>query len=124
MPELPIYKFNGFKSTSFSDSHLSEAKSIIQNFSQEKPGDKDRLDLTSLKTYAIDDEKTYEIDDAISLELNSKKPVIWIHIADPCRDIKAGSVLDDEAHRRVSSLYLVDGIRPMFPLELIMIELE
>ncbi len=119
MSELPIYNFNEAKSTSFSDSHINEAKSIIQNFSQEKPGDKDRLDLTSLKTYAIDDEKTYEIDDAISLEFSSKKPIIWIHIADPCREIKAGSFLDDEAQKRVSSLYLVDGIKPMFPLELI-----
>ncbi|MGH2413078.1 MAG: RNB domain-containing ribonuclease, partial [Microcystaceae cyanobacterium] len=49
--------------------------------------DRDRLDLTHLKVYTIDDESTEEIDDGLSVEtLNERNLVcLWIHIADPSR---------------------------------------
>ncbi len=84
------------------------------------PGlDADRLDLTHLKVYTIDDESTQEIDDGLSLEyLADGQQRIWVHIADPTRWISLGDELDLEARRRGTTLYLPTGMVPMFPLEL------
>lgn len=85
------------------------------------PPDRDvnRLDLTSLKVYTIDDESTREIDDGLSLEfLEDGRKRIWIHIADPTRLLSPGDQLDLEARRRTTTVYLPTGMIPMFPSEL------
>ena len=79
----------------------------------------DRLDLTHLKVYTIDDESTQEIDDGLSLEvLDDGRQRLWIHIADPTRLVMPGDELDLEARRRSTTLYLPTGMIPMFPPEL------
>ncbi|HEY9617620.1 MAG TPA: ribonuclease R family protein [Microcoleaceae cyanobacterium] len=79
----------------------------------------DRLDLTHLKVYTIDDESTREIDDGLSLEtLPDGKQRLWIHIADPTRWLLPGDDLDLEARRRSTTVYLPTGMIPMFPSEL------
>lgn len=79
----------------------------------------DRLDLTHLKVYTIDDESTREIDDGLSLEiLPDGQQRLWIHIADPTRWLTPGDDLDLEARRRVTTLYLPTGMISMFPSEL------
>lgn len=81
--------------------------------------DSDRLDLTGLKVYTIDDESTQEIDDGLSLEvLEDGRQRLWIHIADPTRLVMQGDELDLEARRRSTTLYLPTGMVPMFPPEL------
>jgi len=81
--------------------------------------DVQRLDLTNLKVYTIDDESTQEIDDGLSLEyLADSKERIWIHVADPTRWILPEDELDLEARRRATTLYLPTGMIPMFPPEL------
>lgn len=81
--------------------------------------DTNRLDLTHLKVYTIDDESTREIDDGLSLELlPDGKHRIWIHIADPTRWVLPGDDLDLEARRRSTTIYLPTGMIPMFPPEL------
>lgn len=81
--------------------------------------DPDRLDLTHLKVYTIDDESTQEIDDGLSLEsLPDGQERLWIHIADPSRWLSPGDELELEARRRSTSLYLPTGMVPMFPPEL------
>lgn len=81
--------------------------------------DPDRLDLTHLKVYTIDDESTREIDDGLSVEfLESGRQRLWIHIADPTRWITPEDELDLEARRRCTTLYLPTGMIPMFPQEL------
>lgn len=78
-----------------------------------------RLDLTHQKVYTIDDETTEEIDDGLSVEtLEDGTLRYWIHIADPTRLIKPDDILDKEARRRSTSLYLPTGMIPMFPPEL------
>jgi exoribonuclease-2 len=78
--------------------------------------DSDRLDLTGLKVYTIDDESTQEIDDGLSLEvLDDGGQRLWIHIADPTRLVRPGDELDLEARRRSTTLYLPTGMVPMFP---------
>ena len=79
----------------------------------------DRLDLTHLKVYTIDDESTLEIDDGLSLEyLADGVQRLWIHIADPTRWLLPGDELDLEARRRITTLYLPTGMISMFPAEL------
>ena len=78
--------------------------------------DADRLDLTHLKVYTIDDESTREIDDGLSLEtLSDGRPRIWVHIADPTRWLLPGDDIDLEARRRCTTVYLPTGMIPMFP---------
>jgi exoribonuclease-2 len=84
-----------------------------------KDPDVQRLDLTHLKVYTIDDESTEEIDDGLSIEkLEHGLTRIWIHIADPSRLVSPNDELDLEARRRSTSLYLPTGMISMFPVEL------
>jgi exoribonuclease II len=95
---------------------------VAQHYLQSSPpdSDPDRLDLTHLKVYTIDDESTREIDDGLSVELLDTQGTVklWIHIADPTRFVSLGDELDLEARRRSTSLYLPTGTISMFPQEL------
>ncbi len=78
--------------------------------------DTNRLDLTHLKVYTIDDESTTEIDDGLSWEvLPDGKERLWVHIADPTRLLIPDDELDLEARKRGSTVYLPTGMIPMFP---------
>ncbi len=57
--------------------------------------DQERLDLSGLKTYTIDDESTAEIDDGLSVEtLENGRHRLWIHVADPTRLMIPNDELD------------------------------
>ncbi|MEH1845148.1 MAG: ribonuclease R family protein [Nostoc sp.] len=78
--------------------------------------DTNRLDLTHLKVYTIDDETTTEIDDGLSWEvLADGQERLWVHIADPTRWLVPEDELDLEARKRGSTVYLPTGMIPMFP---------
>ncbi|MBW4642796.1 MAG: ribonuclease R [Goleter apudmare HA4340-LM2] len=78
--------------------------------------DGNRLDLTHLKVYTIDDESTTEIDDGLSWEsLSDGRERLWVHIADPTRLLAPEDELDLEARKRGSTVYLPTGMIPMFP---------
>ncbi|MBD2598457.1 VacB/RNase II family 3'-5' exoribonuclease [Nostoc spongiaeforme FACHB-130] len=78
--------------------------------------DANRLDLTHLKVYTIDDESTTEIDDGLSWEsLSDGQERLWVHIADPTRWLEPEDDLDLEARKRGSTVYLPTGMVPMFP---------
>jgi exoribonuclease-2 len=78
--------------------------------------DSDRLDLTHLKVYTVDDESTTEIDDGLSWErLSDGRERWWVHIADPTRWLEPEDELDLEARKRGSTVYLPTGMIPMFP---------
>jgi exoribonuclease II len=78
--------------------------------------DVNRLDLTHLKVYTIDDESTTEIDDGLSWELlPDGRERLWVHIADPTRWLIPEDDLDLEARKRGSTVYLPTGMIPMFP---------
>jgi len=101
--------------TTFPPTVLEAAAMLIDN----PPPDLDapwRVDLTAQKVYTIDDISTKEIDDGLSWEvLPDGRERLWIHIADPGRWVKPGDVLDQEARRRSTSVYLPTGVIPMFP---------
>ena len=117
-PDQPLSLRNSPWSRRFADDLEQEAEQLIARAETDCPGDGDRLDLTHLATYSLDDAGTREIDDALSLERREDGCWIWIHIADPARLIEPGSPLDREARRRATSLYLADGVMPMLPLSL------
>ncbi|NES64665.1 MAG: VacB/RNase II family 3'-5' exoribonuclease [Okeania sp. SIO2D1] len=101
----------------FSTKVLEVAQSCLQ--SPPPDPDTNRLDLTHLKVYTIDDESTKEIDDGLSIEfLEDDRQKIWVHIADPTRLLTPGDELDLDARRRTTTLYLPTGMIPMFPSEL------
>jgi exoribonuclease-2 len=78
--------------------------------------DTNRVDLTHLKVYTIDDESTTEIDDGLSWEkLSDGQQRLWVHIADPTRLLMPEDELDLEARKRGSTVYLPTGMIPMFP---------
>ncbi|MEM8611061.1 MAG: ribonuclease R family protein [Cyanobacteria bacterium P01_H01_bin.105] len=95
-----------------------EISAMVQQRIDNPPpdADTDRLDLTHLKVYTIDDESTREIDDGLSLEtLDDGRKRLWIHIADPTRWLLPGDDIDLEARRRCTTVYLPTGMIPMFP---------
>ncbi|MBE0695618.1 MAG: RNB domain-containing ribonuclease, partial [Anaerolineaceae bacterium] len=73
----------------------------------------DRLDLTHLQSYAIDDPGTDTPDDALSLEGDR----LWVHVADVAALIQPGSELDLEAQARGMSLHLPEGTIHLLPRE-------
>ncbi|MDF1566741.1 MAG: RNB domain-containing ribonuclease [Spirochaetaceae bacterium] len=75
--------------------------------------DDDRLDLTAVEAFAIDDEGNQDPDDAIAWD--GKR--LWVHVADAAALITAGSPGDEAARERASSLYLPEKIVPMLPPE-------
>ena len=78
--------------------------------------DQNRLDLTHLKVYTVDDETTTEIDDGLSWEmLPNNRERLWVHIADPTRWLVPEDELDLDARKRGSTVYLPTGMIPMFP---------
>jgi exoribonuclease-2 len=91
---------------------------VAQQLLDSPPTDLDanRLDLTHLKVYTVDDESTTEIDDGLSWEtLPDGRERLWVHIADPTRWLIPEDELDLEARKRGSTVYLPTGMIPMFP---------
>lgn len=77
------------------------------------PGDEDRVDLTHLKAFAIDNPWSNDPDDAISVE----DSCLWVHVADPGASILPGSPADGEARNRGATLYLPEGASLMLAEE-------
>jgi ribonuclease R len=75
-----------------------------------------RRDLRALATFTIDPTGARDYDDAISAErLPDGRARIHVHIADVAAFVPAGSLLDSEARRRATSVYVPGGVEPMLP---------
>ncbi len=83
---------------------------------KEKEGWEERVDRTDLHVFTIDPSDARDHDDALSIEATGDR--LWevgIHIADVSHFVEPGSLLDLEALRRGTSVYLVDRVVPMLP---------
>ncbi|NCO64591.1 MAG: ribonuclease R [Flavobacteriales bacterium] len=75
-----------------------------------------RRDMRDVLTFTIDPKDAKDFDDALSFQvLDNGLYEIGIHIADVSHYVQEGTVLDDEAYERATSIYLVDRVVPMLP---------
>lgn len=75
-----------------------------------------RRDMRDTLTFTIDPRDAKDFDDALSFKkLENGNYEIGIHIADVSHYLQEGTVLDDEAYNRATSVYLVDRVVPMLP---------
>jgi exoribonuclease-2 len=77
--------------------------------------DEQRLDLTGLDAWAIDDAGNTDPDDAVSLDGDR----IWVHVADVAAVVPPESDLDRQARERGGTHYLPEGMRTMLPREVV-----
>ena len=83
---------------------------------------KRREDFRDVFTCTIDPKDAKDFDDALSIRqivngksVNGKLWEVGVHIADVSHYVKEGSVIDKEATKRATSVYLVDRTIPMLP---------
>ena len=77
---------------------------------------KNRRDIRDTLTFTIDPKDAKDFDDALSFKtLENGNFEIGIHIADVSYYLKEGTILDEEAFSRGTSVYLVDRVVPMLP---------
>ncbi len=74
----------------------------------------DRVDLTHLPAFAIDNTWTIDPDDALSVESPNR---LWVHVADVAALVVPDSPAELEARNRAANLYLPELTVPMLPTE-------
>eukprot|EP00929_Paragymnodinium_shiwhaense_P012788 TRINITY_DN120684_c0_g1_i1.p1 TRINITY_DN120684_c0_g1~~TRINITY_DN120684_c0_g1_i1.p1 ORF type:complete len:1058 (+),score=257.60 TRINITY_DN120684_c0_g1_i1:96-3176(+) len=102
----------------FTDDLLEETDGIVaaakKDFQEQC---KKRHDLRKKRIFTIDPATAKDLDDAIHVDFDKDKNEIEIgvHIADVGHFVLPGSVVEDEAKRRTTSVYLINSVLPMLP---------
>ena len=77
---------------------------------------KDRRDFRDTITFTIDPWDAKDFDDALSIkQLHEGLWEVGVHIADVTHYVKPKTLLEKEAYKRATSVYLVDRVVPMLP---------
>jgi len=93
---------------------INEAEKINDEITPEEI--RRRRDFRNVTTFTIDPIDAKDFDDAISFQvLADNNYEIGIHIADVTHYVKPGTIIDEEAFNRGTSVYLVDRVVPMLP---------
>src|SRR4051812_38762799 len=104
---------NGFPLV-FEDDVIEEAMRLPDVISASEI--KKRKDMRDVLTFTIDPVDARDFDDAISIKkLKGDLYEIGVHIADVGHYVTPGSLLDDAAYQRATSVYLPDRVNPMLP---------
>ncbi|MDR1682190.1 MAG: ribonuclease R [Candidatus Symbiothrix sp.] len=75
-----------------------------------------REDFRNTITFTIDPKDAKDFDDALSLkQLENGNWEVGVHIADVTHYVMPGTIIDKEAAKRATSVYLVDRVVPMLP---------
>ena len=117
-PDEPLELHRSGISSGFPEEVLAEAGAVQL---AEHLQDPRRRDLTALPTITIDNAETEDRDDALSVEMPESDSSmadgfrIGIHIADAGSLISYGGAIEQEADRRMATLYLPDGNIGMLP---------
>lgn len=107
---------NGFR-LSFPKEVLQEANDLSAHIDLQEIHR--RRDMRDVTTFTIDPEDAKDFDDALSIRrLPNGHVEVGIHIADVTHYVKEHSLLDQEAYKRATSVYLVDRVLPMLPEKL------
>ena len=100
------------------DTHI-EAEANQIDIHLDKAEIEQRMDYRDILTFTIDPTDAKDFDDALSFKvLEDDLFEVGIHIADVSHYVKPGTLLDDEAYQRATSVYLVDRVVPMLPEQL------
>ena len=92
-----------------------EANTLDTSIKEEEIA-QNRRDFRAVPTFTIDPADAKDFDDALSLQqLENGNWEVGVHIADVSHYVTPGSILDDEAVERATSVYLVDRVVPMLP---------
>jgi ribonuclease R len=83
----------------------------VERAARTEPVDAPRRDLRDLTTFTIDPATAKDFDDAISAEGSR----VWVHIADVSAYVRPGALVDREAAKRGTSVYVPGAVEPMLP---------
>ncbi|NBV57546.1 MAG: ribonuclease R [Bacteroidetes bacterium] len=103
----------GFE-TRFSDAIEKAANQLPKTIDKEEI--KNREDYRGITTFTVDPADAKDFDDALSFqELENGNIEIGVHIADVSHYVRPNKIIDKEAIKRATSVYLVDRTIPMLP---------
>ncbi|WP_132995566.1 ribonuclease R [Sporanaerobacter acetigenes] len=101
----------------FPNKVLDQADRLEDSVSNEEMGK--RVDLRDMTIFTIDGADAKDFDDAVSIEkLGNGNFKLGVHIADVSYYVNENSIIDKEALKRGTSVYLLDRVIPMLPEKL------
>ncbi len=92
--------------------HVAQAAADLVPLTEPEPG---RRDLRYLRHVTIDGATAKDFDDAIAVQKTKKGFRLFVSIADVSYYVQPGSVIDQEAYQRGTSVYLPNLVLPMLP---------
>jgi ribonuclease R len=77
---------------------------------------RERRDFRDVPAFTVDPADARDFDDALSMkQLENGNWEVGVHIADVTHYVRPGSLTEEEAKQRATSVYLVDRVVPMLP---------